>query len=276
MTLYLKNFFQENGCEIFLKDFLSDLLNMKIKKITVMKDLSLEKIVENNKYGVLDVMATLNDNTCVDIEMQVRKYVPMANRALFYSGKLISSSLEKGEDYQSLKQIIIISILDFELFPFEEYLTETVTVPKEHRGYEIMNGQKFYFIELPKFRKAKINEDKKSNQWLLFIDGINKEKVEKIMKENEIIRKANEELEVITGDEEIRRLAFLREKAIRDQISFEKQAREEGTKEGIKKGIQKSKIEIVKKMIQKKYSIEQIIDVTGVAKEDIQKIKKDM
>ena len=236
----------------------------------------MEKIVENNKYGVLDVMATLNDNTCVDIEMQVRKYVPMANRALFYSGKLISSSLEKGEDYQSLKQIIIISILDFELFPFEEYLTETVTVPKEHRGYEIMNGQKFYFIELPKFRKAKINEDKKSNQWLLFIDGINKEKVEKIMKENEIIRKANEELEVITGDEEIRRLAFLREKAIRDQISFEKQAREEGTKEGIKKGIQKSKIEIVKKMIQKKYSIEQIIDVTGVAKEDIQKIKKDM
>ena len=231
-TLSLKNdfvfkeLFSKKGCEIFLKDFLSDLLNMEIKKIEVVKEATLEKLVQDNKYGVLDVMATLNDNTWVDIEMQVKKYPSMPERALFYSGKLISAGLGKGEEYKSLKQVIIISVLDYEMFPFEEYLGETVTVLKNHREHEIINGQKFYFIELPKFRKAKIDEKKKTNQWLLFIDGKNKEGMEKAMSENETIKKAKEELEVLLGDNKMQRMAFLREKAIRDQISFEKAARD--------------------------------------------------
>ena len=39
------------------------------------------------------------------------------------------------------------------------------------------------------------------------------------MKENEEIRKAQEELEYLTGDEEEKRLAELREKVIRDEIT---------------------------------------------------------
>ena len=281
-TLSLKNdfvfkeLFSKKGCEIFLKDFLSDLLNMEIKKIEVVKEATLEKLVQDNKYGVLDVMATLNDNTCVDIEMQVKKYPSMPERALFYSGKLISAGLGKGEEYKSLKQVIIISILDYEMFPFEEYLGETVTVLKNHREHEIINGQKFYFIELPKFRKAKIDEKKKTNQWLLFIDGKNKEGMEKAMCENEAIKKAKEELEVLLGDNKMQRMAFLREKALRDQISFEKAARDEGMEKGRAEGRNEEKIEIIKNMINEKYSVEQIMKITGVAKEEIKKIKKNL
>ena len=52
------------------------------------------------------------------------------------------------------------------------------------------------------------------------------------MIENKNIKKANEELEYLTGDEETRRLAELREKAIRDEQAALKQATREGREQG--------------------------------------------
>ena len=43
-----------------------------------------------------------------------------------------------------------------------------------------------------------------------------------------------------------------------------------------KVGIEKRNFEIVKNMLRKKYSIEQISDITGVTKEEIEKIKENI
>lgn len=59
------------------------------------------------------------------------------------------------------------------------------------------------------------------------------------MKENKEIRKAQEELEYLTGDEAERRIAELREKAIRDEITNIEGAKEEGVNEGSKREKQK-------------------------------------
>ena len=40
-------------------------------------------------------------------------------------------------------EILIIAIIDFVLFPFGEYITETITVSKNHLEYEIMKKQKY-------------------------------------------------------------------------------------------------------------------------------------
>lgn len=52
------------------------------------------------------------------------------------------------------------------------------------------------------------------------------------MCDNENIKNAEKELEYLTGDEEIRRLAYLREKAIRDEAAAMKKAKREGKEEG--------------------------------------------
>lgn len=36
---------------------------------------------------------------------------------------------------------------------FDEYISETKVVLDKHRDYEVINGIKWYFIELPKFRR---------------------------------------------------------------------------------------------------------------------------
>ena len=74
------------------------------------------------------------------------------------------------------------------------------------------------------------------------------------MEKNKVIEKANEKLEYLTGDEEIRRLAELKDRndrAMKTHIAGERaEAREEGRIEGRKEGeingIKKGKIEGIK------------------------------
>ena len=90
------------------------------------------------------------------------------------------------------------------------------------------------------------------------------------MKENEEIKKANEEYEYLTGDEAERRLAFLREEAIRDEKTMLRGSREEGKKEGEKL----KQIEIAKNMLNEGMEIKTISRLTKLTIEEIEKIKE--
>lgn len=85
------------------------------------------------------------------------------------------------------------------------------------------------------------------------------------MVDNEYIKKAEEELEYLSGDEETRRLAFLREKAIRDEISLKSGAKEEGRKE--------ANIEMAKKMLENNIEISIISKITELTEEEIKNLK---
>lgn len=88
------------------------------------------------------------------------------------------------------------------------------------------------------------------------------------MVDNKYVKKAEKELEYLSGDEETRRLAELREKAIRDELAAIAQAKDEG----INQGISLEKIETAKKMLAKKMKINLIMEITGLSKEEIEKI----
>lgn len=94
------------------------------------------------------------------------------------------------------------------------------------------------------------------------------------MKENKEIKKANEEYEYLTGDEAERRLAYLRDKAIRDENNMLAAAREEAIRQGLEQGIEQNKREITKRLLLKNLSIDEISEITGLSREEIQKIKE--
>ena len=129
-------------------------------------------------------------------------------------------------------------------------------------------------------KEARKEEDKELWNWLTFICNKNEEEVREIMEENKEIKKANEQLEYLTGDEAVRRMAFLREKAERDYVTNMSGAREEGiekgkkigVKEGIKEGEKNKAIEIAKEMLKEGMEIEKIIKITGLTKEEMKEI----
>ena len=203
-----------------------------------------------------------------------------------------SGMTEEGTDYGNIKKVILINILDYEFLPFEEYVSNTVMVLDKHREYEMTDKIKFYYIELPKFRKKCPDMGEKINQWLAFIDDKDRGRIEMAEARNKVLRKARQEMEYLTGDEETKRLEYLKEKWEMDYNSDinwarkegmaegeekgEKRGKKAGIKEGVQKGIKQTQIEIAKKMLAKNKEISEIIEMTELTKQEIENLQKEI
>jgi predicted transposase/invertase (TIGR01784 family) len=118
--------------------------------------------------------------------------------------------------------------------------------------------------------------DEKVNQWLAFIDDYDWRLVEMAEEKNETLKKARGEMEYLTGDEEVQRLAWLHEKWEMDRVSAIGYAKREGEAIGLDKGKKQGEkqktIEIAKKMKLEKIPIEVIAKTTELTKEEIEKL----
>ena len=270
--IIFKAFFARKGNEIFLIDFLEALLNIKIKAIKINEEVNLEQLSVDEKGGRLDLQAKLNDGVIVNIELQMRNNFNIKERTTVYSSKVISREVARGSDYKDVSKVIMINILGYNLLEFDEYISETVIVLDKHRDYEMLKGIKWYFIELPKFRKKNPNLNDKIDQWICFIDDSNKEAVKMAENKNKVLQKARKELEYLTGDEAVRRLAELRDKWEMDDFFIKKRAKEEGEREGERIGEKKGKKEIAKKLLEKGMEIQEIIEITGLPENEIKNL----
>lgn len=268
--IIFKAFFSRKGNEIFLIDFLEALLNIKIESIKIKEEVNIEQLSVDEKGGRLDLQAKLNDGIIVNIELQMKNNYDIEERTTLYSTKISSREAGRGTDYKNIDKIIMINILGYNLLEFEEYISETVIVLDKHRDYEMLKGIKWYFIELPKFRKKNPDLNNKMDQWMCFIDDSNKGAVKMAENNNEVLKKARKELDYLTGDEAVRRLAELRDKWEMDDFFIKKRAKEEGEKAGEKRG----KKEIAKKLIEKGMEIKEIIEITGLTENEIKKLTK--
>ena len=132
-------------------------------------------------------------------------------------------------------------------------------------------------LELPKaIKEYKKNKEDGMLQWMMFLDNPESMEVKEIMKKNEEIKEAKNELNRLSQDEILRR-QLLKEKLLRmDMKQIEEDAREDGKAEGIiegeKKGKKEEKIEIAKRMLEKNIPIETIMEITELKEEDIKKL----
>ena len=126
-----------------------------------------------------------------------------------------------------------------------------------------------HIIEIPKkYKKMENDKENKLKEWLSFLENPESEEVLYYMKNNENMKSAKEKLNTLSEDERVRRLAELREKAIMD----EKEAKYTGYTEGRVEGREITKKEIAKKMKEEKIDMEIIVKVTGLTREDIDKL----
>ena len=127
---------------IILKYFISDILDIPIEKIRSLKlrNTNLWRRYKYQKQGIVDVLLELNDDTKINIELQIRTVKHWDKRQLFYMGKLLTEELSAGEDYEQMKKCITISILDFNLTWDNNY----------HRKYLLReeNGELFSDLSL--------------------------------------------------------------------------------------------------------------------------------
>ena len=274
-----KRLFSKKGNEDILKDLLEGILEIPIEKVEVMQEVELERVDIKDKLGVLDIKAIINENTTVDIEMQIADEKNMIERTLYYWAGLYYTGLKRGQDYKLNNKVITINILMYNIFKEEKYHT-IATIKEDENNKKITDKLEIHFIELPKFLKSKEIGNKKLRQWLDFICNKRKGEIEMAVKENEKIAKASQEWEYLRGDEAVKRMAFLKEKWERDwnsgMHSAEEAGIEKGMKKGIKKGKREEKKEIAIKMIHEKIDEEIISKVTNLSLDEIEKLKEEI
>ena len=278
--ILFKSFFSRKGNEKYLISLLEALLKIKINKIKIYAEVDVEKLFKEEKGGSMDLQVEINDEIIVNIEMQRRNNHNIKQRTKYYSSKIISREVGKGTDYNKIKKVIMINILDYILFEeYKEDVSKTAIVLDAHREYEVIKDLQWYFIELPKFRKIK---DIKNpiNQWMIFIDNTDRRLVYMVVKNNKIFRDAKEDLEYLTGEEEERRLQDLRERWEMDRISEVNYAKEEGQKLGEKRGEKRgerrgrkqAEKNIIKALFRSKMSPNEISQKTGIKLSEVLRI----
>ena len=287
------------GNEDLTSGLISSILNQEIETIKIDETQITEQNIKDDKVGVLDIKARLNNNILCDVEMQVAKKEDIEKRIMFYWSKLYSSEIYSGQDYNVLHRTIAILIANFELDNLKE-------IPKFHTKWQIREEKfrkiiltdtlEIHIIELPKLVKQ-LRENKRIKKeklvlWLLFL--LNPDKIgDETMNENNDIKKAKEELERIKLNEKDRRLAELRLKYILDQNSIRNSGFREGLKEGkelglqegkeiglqkgkeigLQEGKQSEKIKTAKKLLALNMPLEQITQITDLTEEEIKNIK---
>ena len=106
----------------------------QIKSVEIMNPIELGKSIEA-KDIILDIRVLLNDNTVINLEMQVINLGNWPERSLGYLCRSFDS-LNRGQDYMETKPVIQVCFLDFTLFPEapEFFSTYMVTVHSSATG----------------------------------------------------------------------------------------------------------------------------------------------
>lgn len=96
--------------------------------------------------------------------------------------------------------------------------------------------------------------------------------VTRIMEENEDIKEAKEELDKISQDDILRRMALKADLARRDYEQCMYEAKRDGIAEGRKEGVKEAKLEDAKRMLLEGIEIEKIMKITELTKEEVENL----
>ncbi len=265
--------------EIARIGFLSAVLKLDPKDIkkTSLLNTNLRKMHEDEKQGILDVRVLMNDNTEIDIEIQLAELKVWAERSLFYLSKMYTDQITPGQDYTVFKKCISISILNFVLFPKELEFYSCFHIMEDTRHTIYTDKMEFHVIELPKLPEQLKEDNSDILLWAKFINAERKEEFDMLATKNSYIDHAYQQLQIISQDREKRLEYEAREKAIRDYNQLMYEAKEQGIEQGIELGKNIGKkeeaIAIAKKFLLMGVSIDIIVSGTGLSKEEVEELQ---
>ena len=236
--LVFKKVMGEQGNEVQLKAFLEAVLGREFKSIHIEGAMELTPDIIGNKLSRLDVFAKIDDDTEVNIEVQLKDHKNMRKRSIFYWGRRFGNALKAGKDsdYIDLPDMITINLLGFDYIddePEEEF----------HNVYQVLNKRsgkmldkclEVHFLEMPKFLKLESKDivKNKVHRWLSFFDNnISEETLKELIEMDTAIQQAQKKIEYVSNDAESYRQILLREQALLDYQSDLNAYRREGRQE---------------------------------------------
>jgi predicted transposase/invertase (TIGR01784 family) len=160
---------------------------------------------------------------------------------LYYLARMLSQQLAQGEDYSQLRSAVGIHLLDFDLFSVTPEQRQQAHWRFEMRDQHqpavgLGNLLQLNLIELKKADRLQQAQDARAD-WITFFEHWQEETTMAAI-EHPPIREAMSQIRQLSADEHARRLAFVRERALHDEATLLKEARQEGLEQGLEQGRQ--------------------------------------
>ncbi len=276
-----KQLFGTSGNEDILIAFLNAMLQGSLESPIVslqLEDPHLHREHEEDKLSILDISATLDTGTKINVEIQLNNNHDMIKRSLYYWGRLYTSQLQKGMPYSSLHKTITINLLNFVMFPEYEAFHTTGILWNQQQQMILSDDIEVHIVEIPKlmqqWRNEQVNPWEDSFvRWLLLLPANEDEQLTKTlediaMNQDPILQKAMNKWERMSQDSSFRQAYEAREKALMDEAAKFAYAEQKG----IEKGIEKGKIQLIRGMYKNGMPIEDIAKFTNLSIEEIRNI----
>ena len=282
------------GNKNITKSFLENITGEKNEEISTNFKLELLQEKPKDKQMVADLIAKDEYLQKYIVEMQRKAYDYLPDRFIAYLSKTYVADIKVKEDYKKLKRTVLVVLME-EDFPNLETIQEYHTVwhyrEENYREKILKKNTEVHILELQKYKRHK-NQTWKLDPWLeFFINPYGKE-VQNMARTRAELEEAVRQLRLLNADEEVQQLADAEDWARYDYNSamsemmekgMEKgleagraegqaKGRAEGLAEGLSKGQAKGKAELVKKMLEKKMDLNLISELTGLTKEEIEKL----
>ena len=178
--------------------------------------------VVDNKEFQLDIVVLLNDNTFINLEMQVVDYNNWPERSLSYLCRKFDNVV-RGHDYIMVKPVYHIGFLDFTLFEDHPEFFAKYHISNEKGGYPYTDKFHLYVIELNHTELA-TEEDKRLNidTWAKLFKATTWEEIKMITSANPSMNSTAEEIFAANSDFMIAEQCRVRE----DNIIHERRVKE--------------------------------------------------
>lgn len=190
-------------------------------------------LTKDGKLAILDIKASVDDKTFVNIELQVSRQNYMPKRSMFYISRMFSEQMVKGQDYETLKPVIGINLLDFILFDDIDAWHNVARFRLDDTDKILTDCMSLHFLELPKLKYSDIKKVKKLEAWGAYFSGrCNQEELEVLVMNEPLLKKAVSFEKAFLNDDKMYREYQQREDAIREETTrfnkVKREAREKG------------------------------------------------
>ena len=264
-----------------LEGFLSELLRF---------DVTIESILEGegnkeeatDKYNRVDILVKSASGELMLVEVQNESQADYFQRMVYGAAKLITEYIKEGEPYSAIKKVYSINIVYFGLGQGKDYVYEydgrfvgihygDVLQPTLRQQIDFQIEQikdifpKYYVLKVNNFDDlAKDSLD----EWVYFLK--NSEVKDSFSAKG--LQAAREKLKEESLSEEEKRAYRRFQENRRLERSVTETALQEGEEKGIKKGTEQRNTEIVLRMHEKGFSVDEIADLTGLSVEKVRSI----
>ena len=191
-----------------LKSLLTVFLERKVNHVVV-KNSEIVKDYSKMKSPRLDLLVEFDDQTTVDLEMQLRQTKDnMMNRFPYYSARLHGSQDMEGKSYGQLKETIVMIFFNVSIFEndnicntFRYKCDGDLPFVKEEKE----DRMKLRTIEMPKVDLNKPLEDMNEQEKMIYYflnchKGMDDSKIKVMIENDEVIQMLEKRVETISDD----------------------------------------------------------------------------